>query len=334
MTYQLPDGYTHRPATLADAERVTKLWNDRTELVRGDRPFGPTIVQQRWNHPKFNLETDSRMVFAPDGSLVGYAHLRDVKDPPVDVFSGYTVRPDHNDADWLWQDLFTWLDAEARRVIPKAPEDALITLIAGTESEDKMEQAKLELFGFKHDRTFHRMKITFGDAPLTTPDWPEGFTIRNLVPGDDDEALVRATQEAFRDHYGYLDQPIEAELAELRHWMAEDDFEAELWFLLREGDEIIGFCCCYAEAPGDAGYGLVDVLGVRPAWRRRGIGQALLQHAFSVFAERGIRGAVLTVDTHSRQGAPALYEKAGMNCIRSNLTYVKELRPGINLVSK
>jgi len=327
MTHPLPAGYTHRPATLDDAERVTQLWNDRTETVRGERPFEPRLIKQRWNHPKFDLKTDSRMVLAPDGSLVGYAHVRDVKDPPVDVFAGYTVRPDHDDADWLWEHLFAWLDKEARRVIPKAPADARIALVAGTESEDKTEQERLESFGFEHERTFHRMKITFADTSLSPPDWPEGITVRGFVRGVDDEALVIATQDAFRDHYGFIEQPIEAELAELRHWLAEDDFDAELWNLACEGEEIAGFCACLAEAPGEPDHGVVDVIGVRPAWHRRGLGRALLHHAFAVFAERGIRGAVLTVDTDNKHGAPTLYEKVGMRRIRSNLTYVKELRP-------
>jgi len=334
MTYQLPAGYTRRPATLADAERVTKLWNDRTEAVRRERPFGPDLITQRWNHPKFNLETDSRLVLAPDGSSVGYAHVRDVKDPPVDVFAGYTVRPDHDEADWLWEHLFTWLDTEARRVIPKAPPDALISLVAGTETEDQVEQQMLARFGFEHDRTFHRMRTTWGDASLSPPDWPDGIAVRNLVRGIDDEALVIATQDAFRDHYGFIEQPVEAELAELRHWLAQDDFDAELWHLACVEDEIVGFCCCLAEAPSEPDHGVVDVIGVRPAWRRRGLGRALLQHAFGIFRERGIRGAVLTVDTDNKHGAPALYHEVGMHCTQSRLTYVKELRPGVNLVAR
>jgi len=43
------------------------------------------------------------------------------------------------------------------------------------------------------------------------------------------------------------------------------------------------------ETPCDAERGLIDVLGVRPAWRRRGIGRALLLHAFGAFSRRGVR---------------------------------------------
>jgi len=334
MTHSLPDGFTVRSANPEDAQLVSDLWNTRFESVRGDRPSTPERVLQNWNHPKFDPATDSRLVFAPDGALVGYAHVRDVKDPPVDVFSRSIIHPDHDDAAWLRDDLLDWVEREARRVIDKAPAEARIALISGAPDTDRVEQQALERRGFTHERTFHWMVVDFADASPAAPDWPEGIEVRTLVPGIDDEALVTANRDAFSEHYGYLEQPFEAELAELRHWMAEDDFEADLWFLACEGAEVAGFCCCYAEAPGDSERGLVDVFGVRPAWRRRGIGRALLLHAFGEFSRRGARGAVLTVDTENKTGALALYERAGMHADRSHYTYVKELRAGRNLVSQ
>jgi mycothiol synthase len=333
MTDALPDGFTARPATLEDADRVAELWNDRSESTRDERPSTPERILQRWNHPKFDLTTDCRLVFAPSGKLVGYAHIRDVKDPPVDVFCQHVIHPECDDAPWCWDDLFDWTERKARRVIDKAPADARIVLIAGAAEDDRVGQRELERHGFAHDRTFHRMVIDFPDAPMAAPDWPEGIAVRTLVPGIDDEALVTANRDAFSEHYGYLEQPFEAELAELRHWMAEDDFEADLWFLACEGTEVVGFCCCYAEAPGDPERGLIDVFGVRPAWRRRGIGRVLLLHAFGEFSRRGIGGAVLTVDTDNKSGAPELYRLVGMRPKRANYTYVKELRPGRNLVA-
>jgi len=43
---------------------------------------------------------------------------------------------------------------------------------------------------------------------------------------------------------------------------------------------------------------------------------------------------VLSVHTESKSGAPALYERVGMrSSVRANHAYVKELRPGRNLVA-
>jgi mycothiol synthase len=250
----------------------------------------------------------------------------------VDVFGGYSVHPSYNEAAWLWDDLFDWMEAEARRVIAKAPADARIVLVAGAMDDDVCEQRELERHDFEHSRTFHRMSIDF-DASLSRPVLPDGITFRTFAPGQDDEAIVSAYREAFADHFGYLDQPFAVDLAEWHRWMEADDFDPSLWLLAEDGGEVAGFLTSYVEAPGDPSRGWVDELGVRPRWRRRGIGRALLIHAFAALAERGVAGAVLTVDTQNKCGAPKLYEHVGMHSIHANHTYIKELRPGRNLVA-
>jgi len=340
MTYRLPDGFTARPATTDDAGCIANLVNDRSKYAGGGRPATPERVLRNWDHPKFDPATDTRLLFAPDGALIGFARIRDVKDPPVDVFGGFAVHPNHNGTVWLWDDLFGWMEAEARRVIPKAPADARIALVACASDEDVTEQRELERHGFEHSRTFHRMQIDFSSESLTHRKepglWPEGIGVREFVREKDDEALVTAWCEAFADHYGILKQPFEAELEEWRRLMREDDFDPNLWFLAYACDDgtVVGLCICHATAPGDPDRARISDVGVRPAWRRRGIGRALLLHALRELAKRGIQGAVLSVDTENKSGAPALYERVGMRSIRANHTYVKELRPGRNLVAQ
>lgn len=339
MTYQLPVGYTTRPATTEDAERVAILWNKRSGATRGECPSTAERVLINWNHPRFALSTDSRLVFTPDGELIGYAHIRDIKNPPVDVFSGYCVHPDADNSDWLWDDLFQWMEAEARRVIPKAPKDARVVLVAGTMEQDATEQRELERHNFQHSRTFHWMEIDFDasedTAPKTEPvPCPDGIRIRNVIPGQDDIELVTAYIEAFANHYGVIQQPFEVELEEWRDLMRKDDFDASLWFLAQaiKDDSIAGLCVCHAKSHRDPERGIINDLGVRPAWRRRGIGQTLLSYAFAELERRGIKGAALNVDTENKSGAPALYKRIGMQSTQASHTYIKELRPGVNLV--
>jgi ribosomal protein S18 acetylase RimI-like enzyme len=73
----------------------------------------------------------------------------------------------------------------------------------------------------------------------------------------------------------------------------------------------------------------VYVVGVRPAWRRRGIALALLQHSFAALYEAGKRKASLEVDAENPTGATRLYERAGMHVARRQDTFEKELRPGV-----
>ena len=77
----------------------------------------------------------------------------------------------------------------------------------------------------------------------------------------------------------------------------------------------------------------MDVVGVRRPWRRRGLGLALLRHAFGEYRRRGVRRIELSVDAGSVTGAPRLYGRAGMRQKTVYVVYQKELRPGTDLPS-
>jgi mycothiol synthase len=62
--------------------------------------------------------------------------------------------------------------------------------------------------------------------------------------------------------------------------------------------------------------------------RRRGIGMALLHHAFGEYYRRGYKGVTLGVDAENLTGALRLYKKVGMSIHRQFDLYEKELRPG------
>ena len=61
------------------------------------------------------------------------------------------------------------------------------------------------------------------------------------------------------------------------------------------------------------------------AWRRRGVGLALLRHTFREFHLRGDTHVGLGVDAENPTGATRLYERAGMRVINELVLYEKEL---------
>jgi ribosomal protein S18 acetylase RimI-like enzyme len=69
----------------------------------------------------------------------------------------------------------------------------------------------------------------------------------------------------------------------------------------------------------------VSLLGVRRAWRRRGLGAALLKLSFARFRERGYKVAGLMVDSSNESNAVALYERVGMHVHNCRLVYRKTL---------
>jgi ribosomal protein S18 acetylase RimI-like enzyme len=151
---------------------------------------------------------------------------------------------------------------------------------------------------------------------------------------DQAEVALKTTSEAFRDHYGYVERPLEQRLTQLRHAMARPDFDATLWWHAFDGDEMVANCWCSGNHEGDTSVGYVQSLGVRKPWRGRGIARNLLLHAFGEFHRRGKTGAALDADAHSLTGATRLYESVGMTEIHRNAVFVKELRSGEDLATR
>lgn len=138
--------------------------------------------------------------------------------------------------------------------------------------------------------------------------------------------------EAFKDHWGHIDEPFEEGYKRWLHYATKsEDYDPTLWFMAMDGEEIAGVVRSRSRSDEDPDMGWVSVLGVRRPWRGRGIGLALLQHAFGEFVLRDKRRAGLGVDASNLTGATSLYEKAGMHVRRQYDTYELELRPGIEM---
>ncbi|WP_201391081.1 GNAT family N-acetyltransferase [Ktedonobacter sp. SOSP1-85] len=86
------------------------------------------------------------------------------------------------------------------------------------------------------------------------------------------------------------------------------------------------FCNTTLCSAGPVGW--VNTLAVAREWRGRGVGLALLQHAFGEFARRGLQRASLSVDAQNLTGATRLYQRAGMRKTREYLLLKKVLRTG------
>ena len=324
MTPKLPNGYQVRAATEADLPELAALEAAHTKHAVGSVLRNENEIRIEWKSPTFDPQTDSQIVAAEDGRIVGWCEVYDFA-PHTRFQSRLRIDPTLENgaiAKWLVQ----WAIERARQSLPKAPADERVIMTQGAYQTTPDQIALLESAGFSYARSFLRMKIEMTDSPAAAI-WPEGIVVRSMVAGDDDHAAVAAIRDAFKDHWGHVETPFEEDLEEWKQWIHEDDdFDTDLWFLAMDGDEIAGFCQCYPIVGEDPKVGLVDELGVRRQWRGRGIATALLQHAFSAFFERDKPIVELGVDSQSPTGATRLYEKAGMSVTWTNNVYEIELR--------
>jgi mycothiol synthase len=221
-------------------------------------------------------------------------------------------------------DNFTRPDARGRGVgtllvdwtESRAVEKGVSKLRIAVAALDTAAKELLERRGFAPIRSFYRMGIDL-DEPPPPVEWPDGFTVSTMQPGE--ERIVHATtQEAFLDHWGFQPRPFD-------EWLHRADLDPSLCFLVRHRDgTVVAAELCNEERFGVA---LVDVLAVLKPWRRRGLGEALLRHAFRELYERGRRQVGLGVDAENTTGATRLYERVGMTVAGQEDAFEKSLSP-------
>ena len=325
----LPENFVTRMATLEDAQAAVELVNACSVELIGKPEFGLNRFRTDWSSPSLNPETDLHLVFTPDNKLVGYAGVWDAE-PYVQLYGWGNVHPEYR-GQGIGTYLAHWVEARARRSIPMAPEGARVALLQSRLSIDAAGQELLQQQGYQAIRYAFSMRIEM-QAPLPEPVLPAGLVIRTFVREGQLRPLILAVREIFRDHWGYVEPPFEEEYREWVHLIdTHPEHDPSLWFLALDGDEIAGVALCQLKLAEDPEAGNVDTLGVRRAWRRRGLALALLHHSFRELYQRGQRAVILDVDAQSLTGATRLYEKAGMHVQYQSVNYEKTLRPGKDL---
>lgn len=173
--------------------------------------------------------------------------------------------------------------------------------------------------GYDDVRRQWRMVTELDDAPAV--EVPDGVEIRPYRPGEE-RVIHDAVEEAWSVG-GWLHEPRPYD-EWARTLFAREGHDPSLYLVATAAEELAGAALCDWKRNGD--WGWVERLGVRPAWRRRGIGEALLRSAFGEFFRRGERTVALQVDAQSPTGATRLYERAGMRVLYEVVVWEKELR--------
>lgn len=332
MGTQLPTGYQTALVRDETARSVVDCINAYWRWQNGGDFTNYDDFNTEWQTEGFNRDTDAISVLAPNGQVVGYADVFDIASPHVRLDTLAAVHPDHMGLG-IGSFLVEWLICRAQNNLHKAPDGAKVVIKQGTNSKNQAARELFLRYGFENTRSAYRMQIDF-DGPPEEFRLPEGISIRSIQPGEERDALWTAW-DSFHDHWGFVEQPFEEYYKQHMYWAENDpDHDPSLWFLALDGKEVAGVAICLPKILEDPELAYVNTLGVRRAWRKRGIGLALLRYAFAEFYQRGKSRVGLGVDATSLTGATRLYEKAGMHVTRQYSTYELEIRPGIDLATR
>ena len=330
----LPPGCSARPGKLADYLLAFELVNTYSRHINGrDDLTDAELVRLDWQNEDFNPETDLHLVFTQQGVMIGMVECWLDSHPPVHPWNWVCVHPDYLDSN-LWEYLLTWSENRSRAALDLAPAEFRVAPHTGTEHHNFAGTDAIRKLGWKHVRSYYRMEVKLDSQPLVPP-IPAGIVIRPYHPETETEAVYNTFVDSFKDHYGFVAQPFEHGFANFKHNMIDEPgYDPNFWFVAVDGDTIAGICICRPVSAEDPEGGWVSELGVRRAWRKKGLGTLLLKTAFAAFYERGQKRAGLGVDASSLTGALRLYEQAGMHVSRQYDNFEKELRSGQELATQ
>lgn len=330
LVLKLPEGFTARGATMNDIEASMAMFNRWSRSVIGrDEITDADAIQTEWVSPGFDPAQDICLIFALNGQLAGYAEVWATSPIPVHPWMWGRVDPDFEDQG-VGTYLMQWSEQRAMQALGRVPAELRFAPRVGTLREADKPKKLFENMGYQHIRSSYQMLIEM-DAPVPDPVFPEGITLRAYETEADAELMYRAVQDSFRDHFGFVEEPLEEGLKRFKHFWLKEGFDPTLLFIAMDGNEVAGINLCRPHSFDDPEMGWVGTLGVLRAWRKRGLGLALLRHSFNEFYRRGKRKVGLGVDAQNLTGALRLYENAGMHVHQAFDMYEKELRPGTEI---
>lgn len=276
------------------------------------------------DHPS-RLDLDADLLFAEaDGRAVAYAEGGWEQDN--DGGRNYAVWGQVH-PDWqrrgLGTALLRWVEERQAQVAATHPPDVDKRLESWANEAEVGRLALLEGHGYQIARYDYEMeRPNMDDIPLLP--LPAGIELRPAR--QEDLRRFWATEiEVFRDHWGSIDDS-EASFERMR---TDPRRDMSLWVVAWEGDEIVGQVLNRIDHEANAELGLqrgwVNSVGVRRAWRRRGIARALVAESLRVLRDAGMTSAGLGVDAENPHGAVGVYEASGFRVVRTERVYRKPL---------
>ncbi|OGO30029.1 MAG: hypothetical protein A2136_09715 [Chloroflexi bacterium RBG_16_54_11] len=154
---------------------------------------------------------------------------------------------------------------------------------------------------------------------------PPGVEVRPVEPAHYRQ-VWEASNEAFRDHWGYIPDPWE----DFERVINDPDFDPNLWRVAWQGDQVAGMVLSFIDKDQNEMYGwkrgYTENICVRRPWRRQGLAKVLIALSLHALRERGMQEAALGVDAENTSGALHLYERMGYHVVKTSTIYRKPLK--------
>jgi mycothiol synthase len=214
----------------------------------------------------------------------------------------------------------------AERLVERAIERAIELKVkiahANISQDDKAGKRLFSKMGFRFVRRYLELGLDLSKVRLSKIKRND-YLCRPMNPGEE-EKLTRLQNRSFMDTWGF--NPNTLEDIRYRIHLSAASFE-DITLCLDE-TEPIGYCwsMIYDDNDNvlDGTRGRINMLGVDPDYRGKGVGKKVLLNGLVQLKGRGVRVVVLTVDNENK-AARSLYQSVGFKVQSSSLWYQKDL---------
>ncbi|MFY1670814.1 GNAT family N-acetyltransferase [Plantactinospora sp. WMMB334] len=306
---RMPPGWSVRRPCLDDVPAILAVVQASDIAALGHPDFSADDVREALTSPDLDPDRDSWLALGPDGEVRGWSYLEDSHRGPRETVEVY-VHPERGLPAQV-----PLLTMQLARSAERAAEfgHAEMTVRALALPGEERWIGVLRDAGFAFLKRYARMRRSLAGVPAEPPPPPPGVLVRPVVATDDAELRTfhRILDSAFRDTPDY--QP-----AGYEQWRAQvaalPSVAWDEWFVAEVDGEPVGILQS-ADQTLDQEEGWVKQLAVLRAYRRRGVGAALLARAFACYAGKGRRYAGLGVDLSNPVEPVRLYRSVGMSPI-------------------
>jgi mycothiol synthase len=264
------------------------------------------------------LQEDVRLACDESQNVVavGFVLMQPSGDVPQAILRGY-VHPKHL-RQGIGTQLLSW---QVQRAMDKTRTlgGGELTLRIEANSDCGGCQALFEAQGFQPWLTHCQMCFDLADA-ITEQTMPPDIRL-SPYSTEDSEAMRSVFNKAFSEHWiGELDSQ-----AWRARFIDTEQFRPDLTQLARSGDKLVGFYLCevFADRPEQA---WLEIVGVLPDQRGRGLGSALTAHAMQAHKAAGFETSWLSVDNENATGAKRIYERLGYRQQRADCIFLRTVR--------
>ena len=220
----------------------------------------------------------------------------------------------------LKSEIFPWAEARMRQVAQER--NVAVKLISGARNDQSDRLSAIEDYGFKVGRYFITMERSLSEF-LPKPEFPEGFTVSQGAQKNS-TAWVELFNQTFANHWNHNDMTV----GQIQDELAQTYYNPKLDLVAISPDgTLAAFCYSHVKPSSDksTAISLINVLGVRPAFRRIGLGKAILLAGMHQLKAEAVDRAMLYVDADNIYSALRLYQAVGFQEVSTQIAYSKKL---------